>query len=179
MLYAYYKAESLPDIDAFIYFLQKDDKNASLGNSYYQFGLQSQESDGEIHKKLSYSIFKCMDTENSLNDLSYFLTVLGTDSWNKIITDINNVNFTKLNSNELQLKDISCGNINMISDQKYTGEEILPKITVEFDGKPLENDADYDVVYLNNIGPGDAEVVVVGLGRYSGILTSGFYITEN
>lgn len=179
MLYAYYKAESLPDIDAFIYFLQKDDQNASLGNSYYQFGLQSQESDEEIHKKLSYRIFKCMDTENSLNDLSDFLTVLGTDSWNRIIPDIDNVNFTKLNSNDLHLKDISYGNINVISDQKYTGEEILPEITVEFDGKSLKNDVDYDVVYLNNINPGKAEVVVVGLGKYFGILTSGFYITEN
>ena len=120
-----------------------------------------------------------MDTENTLNNLSDFLTVLGTDSWNRIIPDIDNVNFTKSNSNDLHLKDISYGNINVISDQKYTGEEILPEITIEFDGKSLKNDVDYDVVYLNNINPGKAEVVIVGLGEYSGILTSGFYIKEN
>ncbi|MGN8626705.1 DUF5722 domain-containing protein [Bulleidia sp. HCP3S3_F2] len=180
MLYAYYKAESLSDIDAFIYFLQKDDKNASLGNSYYQFGLQSQENDEEIHKKLSYRIFKCMDKENSLINLSYFTTILGIDSWDSIIPNINSVNFNKTdNDEELELKDISYGNINIIPNQKYTGEEILPEIWVEFEGNPLINDVDYDVVYLDNIDSGNAKVVVVGLGEYSGILTSSFHITDN
>ena len=50
LVYSYYKTEMNDNIDAFIYFLQKDDENASLGNSYYQFGLSYLSEEGKIEK---------------------------------------------------------------------------------------------------------------------------------
>ena len=54
-----------------------------------------------------------------------------------------------------------------IPDQKYTGKEIEPEITVTQGGNPLNVNEEYFAEYSNNINVGTALVTVVGLGDYS------------
>lgn len=57
-----------------------------------------------------------------------------------------------------------------ISNQKYTGNEINPKIVVKYDGKTLEKDVDYTVSYENNIEIGTVTVIIKGIGDYENII---------
>ncbi len=48
----------------------------------------------------------------------------------------------------------------------YNGKAIRPVVTVTRRGETLENGVDYEVLYSNNIVPGNASVTVNGIGRY-------------
>ncbi len=72
--------------------------------------------------------------------------------------------------------DLGSGTLQAIEDQTYTGEEIRPEVTVRLDGKTLEKDTDYEVVYENNVNAGTADVTVKGKGNYSGSLAGTFAI---
>ena len=73
--------------------------------------------------------------------------------------------------------NIKTGSISSIDDQKYTGSEICPDITVTYDGKTLVRDTDYTVSYSSNINKGTGKVTVTGVGKYYGTLTKNFVIT--
>lgn len=68
--------------------------------------------------------------------------------------------------------------VSEISDQRYTGEEITPDITVTLNGETLTRDVDYTVRYENNIEKGTATVFVSGMGNYSGVIKQSFEITK-
>lgn len=59
----------------------------------------------------------------------------------------------------------------------YTGKNVVPKITVLFDGKMLVKGTDYKLVgNRHNCYPGRAEVDIVGIGRYKGAQKFVYYI---
>lgn len=185
LVYAYYKAEMNKDIDAFIYFLQLDTESSSLGNSYYQFGLSTPTNDGNIHSRLSHDVFKVMDTNESIERLSYFKQILGINDWEDEIPNFNKNTFDyfqKLPEEDSQKLDnkipITDAVVKDIAPQTFTGEECLPNIVVMLNGKPLLNDVDYDIVYLNNTEIGTGTALIVGIGNYKGILTASFTINK-
>lgn len=55
-----------------------------------------------------------------------------------------------------------------IPQQKYTGEPIIPAITVKCLDRTLVEGVDYTVAYSNNIEKGTASVTVTGIGDYEG-----------
>ena len=181
IVYAYYKTEMNKDIDAFVYFLQKDDEKASLGNAYYQFGLCHGTTEN-LKKKFSYEIFRDMDKKDSLENLSFIKDILGISDWKEVISNFDEVFFNNLNNNEHKTKvekiNIENAEIKPIENQKYTNEECLPEVIVEYDGKQLINDVDYDIVYLNNIEQGQANVIIVGMGKFEGIKKTEFIIEQ-
>ncbi len=180
ILYAYYKTEMNPDIDAFIYFLQKDDERASLGNNYYQFGLSYLENE-KLHKRLAYEVFKDMDKNDSLEKLSYIKDILDIQDFHEIIPNFDSKvfeKFPKSTQRNQNKQNIENAEIKLINNQKYTGKEILPEISVQFEGRELTNDVDYDVVYLNNVECGEASVVIVGLGEFEGVKKEKFIIEK-
>lgn len=177
MVYAYYKTEMNPDIDAFIYFLQMDNTAASLGNNYYLFGLMSKNDDGKINKKMAYDIYKIMDGNKSLVQLEYIKDILDISSWEDVIQSFNKRVFDDFKEYEIDEKcPIENAIIDVIPTQRYTGEECLPEPIVFCQGQLLVNDRDYDVVYHDNIDCGQAKALVVGMNKYSGIKTVYFYI---
>ena len=179
--YAYYKAEMNDNIDAFIYFLQKDDNNASLGNDYYQFGLSNVQN-GEKHKKLSYYVYRAMDTENSYELLSRIKDILCISDWNEVIENFNPEIFKSMKKKKYDVLydgiDISSAEVADISNQQYTGYECLPEVEVKLGGVVLKNDIDYDVVYVDNIDKGTAKAIIVGIGEYIGIIEKTFTIVR-
>lgn len=72
--------------------------------------------------------------------------------------------------------DISLASVSAISDQKYTGRELKPSVTVTLDGAVLVSGVDYSVAYKNNIKPGTASVTITGKGNYTGSVTKTFKI---
>ena len=74
--------------------------------------------------------------------------------------------------------------IGTIADQIYTGSELTPDVPVTNEaGQTLNNDDDggpyYKVVYSNATQVGRAQVIVVGLGEYTGcVATSQFNILQ-
>lgn len=75
-------------------------------------------------------------------------------------------------------KDLSNATVNSISNQKYTGKEIKPALTVTYEGVALKEGTDYTLSYKNNIKPGTATVVISGTGKYTGTKSVSFVIKE-
>ncbi|GEM_PF-4233426 len=69
--------------------------------------------------------------------------------------------------------------VSSISDQKYTGSEITPEVTVKFNSKTLVKDEDYVLVYSDNTNAGTATVTIVGIGNFKGTKKVSFEIIEN
>ena len=64
------------------------------------------------------------------------------------------------------------------TNQAYIGEAIQPIPVVEYNGEELVVEQDYTIVYSNNVEIGTATAVLTGIGKYSGVTTAEFEITE-
>lgn len=65
-----------------------------------------------------------------------------------------------------------------ISEQDYTGEAVIPTITVTDGNKVLKEGVDYTVTYKNNIDEGTATATIQGIGNYHGSASMNFEIRE-
>ncbi len=67
-----------------------------------------------------------------------------------------------------------------ISEQIYTGKPICPEVKVtDSSGTELTVKEDYIVSYENNVDVGEANVKVVGIGKYSGTIEGTFSIVKS
>ncbi|MBO6047554.1 MAG: YdcF family protein [Erysipelotrichaceae bacterium] len=66
-----------------------------------------------------------------------------------------------------------------IPNQPYTGKYVKPRIKVTTEDDDLLPGVDYTVVYKNNKHKGTAQVIVTGIGNYSGKITAEFKIVNN
>ncbi len=73
--------------------------------------------------------------------------------------------------------DISTASVSVNSSTTFTGNPVMPEVTVTYKSKTLKKDTDYSVCYSNNVLPGTATVTVIGNGRYCGTVTQNFSIT--
>ena len=80
------------------------------------------------------------------------------------------------NINQSQNEDITNASISPIEDQIYTGYKIIPTIEIKNNNTILEKNKDYILTYQNNIYVGEANVIIKGIGNYSGTLTKKFNI---
>ncbi len=58
----------------------------------------------------------------------------------------------------------------------YTGEEIIPSVTVKYAGKVLKPDEDYTIEFLDNTNAGSATIHIVGINDYCGEVEKNFDI---
>ena len=72
--------------------------------------------------------------------------------------------------------DISQAEI-AVPDVEYSGATLEPAATVTLNGVRLERGKDYAAAYSDNVTPGLAEVVVSGIGSYTGSILKTFEIT--
>ena len=124
-----------------------------------------------------------MDTRDSLEKLACFKDVLGIENWSDVIAGFNEEMFGGLPETEEDpfegRTDIAAAEFSVIAPQTLEdtdGYECLPEVTVTLDGKELVNDADYDLVYLNNTETGTGRIIAVGLGEYTGYAVTDFVI---
>lgn len=74
--------------------------------------------------------------------------------------------------------DISKAVCDKIDAQTYTGEAIVPELTLIYAGNNLVKDTDYVVACSKNINAGTAKVEIKGKGFYFGTLTTEFEIKK-
>ena len=64
-----------------------------------------------------------------------------------------------------------------IKIQSYkSGKEVKPSLTVKVNGRKLKLNTDYTVKYTNNTLRGEANVVITGIGNYTGTVEKTFVI---
>ena len=62
------------------------------------------------------------------------------------------------------------------SIHSYTGENRTPSVQLWDGSKKLVQNTDYTVTYKNNKNPGKAQIIVKGIGDYTGTINQTFYI---
>lgn len=67
-------------------------------------------------------------------------------------------------------KDISELTIDEIGDKIYTGKLITPELRIKDGDTVLIKNEDYTINYTNNINVGTANVIIKGIGNYTGTL---------
>ena len=75
--------------------------------------------------------------------------------------------------------DLSRATVDVIADQKRTGQPIEPDPVVRLNGHELARDVDYTVAYSDNVEEGTATLVVTGMGTCTGDVRATFEIVEN
>ncbi len=65
-----------------------------------------------------------------------------------------------------------------ISEQDYTGEAVIPTLTVTDGNRVLKEGVDYTVTYKNNVDEGTATATIQGIGNYHGTASTSFEIRE-
>lgn len=89
-------------------------------------------------------------------------------------------NYTGNLSTEFKIvpRAINTCTINKIPEQKYTGTEICPSITISYNGKLLIQDVDYEIYYEDNIEIGEGKVIITGKDNYTGTTEITFLIVD-
>ena len=65
-----------------------------------------------------------------------------------------------------------------ISEQDYTGEAVIPTLTVTDGNRVLKEGVDYTVTFKNNVNEGTATATIQGIGNYHGTASTSFEIRE-
>ena len=95
-----------------------------------------------------------------------------------IITGIGDYSGKIEKSFNILRKDIKYTMIADIEEQKYTGENITPKVVITSDYITLKEGQDYTVKYINNVEEGTATIQITGIGNYEGTMTKTFNIVK-
>ena len=122
---------------------------------------------------------KTLDNKILKKDIDYNLKYYDNINVGKAkieITGIGNYRGTKTVFFNIISKSISETTIMDISEQKYTGEEIKPKLEIIDGSANLIEGKDYEVIYENNIQVGVASIKISGKGNYIGIVNKSFRI---
>ena len=63
-----------------------------------------------------------------------------------------------------------------IGNQRYTGKQVKPTVTLRYGTETLVENKDFIVTYKDNIEPGTATVLITGIGNYTGERKTSFRI---
>jgi hypothetical protein len=93
-----------------------------------------------------------------------------------IVIGIGNYSGTLSLSFTINTKQITGEWVESIPAQTYTGDSIMPAVTVRDGNKILTAGVHYAITYINNVNAGTATVTVTGLGNYTGTVRQSFAI---
>ncbi len=106
---------------------------------------------------------------NNINVGTAKVTVSGKGIY-KVLSSI--ANFTIIT------KSIAPVTFATISEQDYTGEAVIPTLTVTDGNRVLKEGVDYTVTFKNNVNEGTATATIQGIGNYHGTASTSFEIRE-
>lgn len=75
--------------------------------------------------------------------------------------------------------DIAECEVSNVGIQGYTGSEICPELIITYNGKTLVKNVDYALSYIYNVEPGNAIIVVRGMGDFTKVKSMSFTITND
>lgn len=91
--------------------------------------------------------------------------------------NINNISNNTANSVE-PTNNLTDFTINGLEDKWYTGHEINQNIEIKNNNEILQEGVDYTIEYLNNVKPGEATIIISGIGKYTGDIQKKFNIKD-
>ena len=68
-------------------------------------------------------------------------------------------------------------NIQVPATMQYTGQKLMPPVTIRHGGNTLTENTDYTLSYGDNIQKGSGSVTITGMGNYKGTVPKTFVIT--
>lgn len=95
-----------------------------------------------------------------------------------IITGKGRLSGTRSVTFRINPKPLSKATVTCASSLTYTGSALTPAVTVKYGTTVLKKGTDYTVSYYNNKNAGNATVVVIGKGYYSGTVVRSFTIKK-
>ena len=102
------------------------------------------------------------------------ITITGIGNYTGTVTK----NFNIVEESGEQAKDISELTIDEIGDKIYTGKLITPELRIKDGDTVLIKNEDYTINYANNINVGTANVIIKGIGNYTGQVEKQFNIVR-
>ena len=102
------------------------------------------------------------------------ITITGIGNYTGTVTK----NFNIVEESGEQAKDISELTIDEIGDKIYTGKLITPELRIKDGDTVLIKNEDYTINYTNNINVGTANVIIKGIGNYTGQVEKQFNIVR-
>lgn len=122
----------------------------------------------ELAKDKDYTV----SYSNNTNPGTATITIKGQGNYTGTYTG----SFTIVKKNDPTPEKIDLSSaVITVADQTYTGQALIPSITVVLNGAVLPASA-YTVAYSNNVNVGTATVTVTGQGNYVGIASATFTI---
>lgn len=137
----------------------------------------------KIDKGSHYSVVVSVSSLNNGSAYILYSLNLSNDTRYKSSSGWNSANYagrikayTVLQNAESKI-DISSASHNNISSQPFTGGAHCPNVQLTINSQQLVKDIDYVISYKNNVNIGTAEIVVEGIGKYTGEMIIHFKIT--
>lgn len=122
----------------------------------------------ELAKDKDYTV----SYSNNTNPGTATITIKGQGNYTGTYTG----SFTIVKKNDTTPEKINLSSaVITVADQTYTGQALIPSITVVLNGAVLPASA-YTVAYVNNVNVGTATVTVTGQGNYVGSASATFTI---
>ena len=110
--------------------------------------------------------------------LSYSNNVEAGNSAKITITGINAYYGSMDEYFTISKRSIEDANIKVGDCMGYTGDEVVPSLTIKHGNKVLEEGVDYTVEYSNNVNVGDkAKITITGINLYTGVVEKYFTVT--
>jgi hypothetical protein len=157
----YYWFQYTPTITAEMSFISSIQGDPRIGGNIYDDStkLLASEFISDSGKAVSYRLQK---------GHTYFIAAY--------FADFENIGEFILESNMKPPVDIANANASTIANVTYTGMDILPSVTLTYEGKELVCEQDFTVTYENNRHAGTAQAIVTGIETYDGTITVPFTI---
>ena len=116
------------------------------------------------------------------DDVNYFVGDVGNNALYMTFIPADTSNYAEVEHIKVILKveplDMSAATVSGVTNGSYSGKEVKPEVSVEFEGKSLVYGVDYSLGYANNIYPGKAAVVVKGINNYTGKIVTYYQISQ-
>ena len=175
----------------YAYFKEKTAENATVAVQYdsvettYEAGITPEEKD--------YKVYYKDEAGDDLAEAATFRALFGSsrtldapdvsgytpEEAQMTVTAGDEDSWTFIYKKKSTKKSIEDGRMYVFGDLRYTGNAVIPRVSVEdADGKILKEGVDYEVFLDDNVEVGEAWAGVHGIGNYEGLLSSTFYIVN-
>ena len=175
----------------YAYFKEKTAENATVAVQYdsvettYEAGITPEEKD--------YKVYYKDEAGDDLAEAATFRALFGSsrtldapdvsgytpEEAQMTVTAGDEDSWTFIYKKKSTKKSIEDGRMYVFGDLRYTGNAVIPRVSVEdTDGKILKEGVDYEVFLDDNVEVGEAWAGVHGIGNYEGLLSSTFYIVN-
>lgn len=116
------------------------------------------------------------------DDLNREVGEVGINSFYVTFKPADSKNYSEVEHIKVKVKveplDMSSAQVLGVTDGYATGNEVKPEVSVKFQDELLVYGKDFSLGYANNVYPGQAAVVVKGIGNYTGKVVTFYQILE-